>query len=184
MSEPDEGIYDAMNKGIKAATGEWINFMNAGDVFHCKTSLFDIFSHAILDSVMVLYSDNDILFREGQKKRCINNMTSHVYGFNHQSIIYRKQLHERYGFYINSPVKLLISDTLFFAAIPNEVKMKVNSIIADYQYGGVSSIDDSLLYEQNLCAEFIFRNMSLRSLLISLLKRYIRSLLPSYLKRN
>jgi len=42
ISEPDAGVYDAMNKGVEAASGDWILFLNAGDVFYENFSLSDV----------------------------------------------------------------------------------------------------------------------------------------------
>ncbi len=39
ISEPDKGLYDAMNKGLRKATGEYVIFLNAGDTFHASDTL-------------------------------------------------------------------------------------------------------------------------------------------------
>lgn len=55
VSEPDKGIYDAMNKGINAATGDYINFLNAGDIYYSRSIVSQIIS--LIPSSDVIYGD-------------------------------------------------------------------------------------------------------------------------------
>lgn len=57
ISEPDKGIYDAMNKGMDRATGSWINFMNAGDTFCDNEVIKNIFGYNDLSDYSVIYGD-------------------------------------------------------------------------------------------------------------------------------
>ncbi len=57
ISEKDNGIYDAMNKGIHHATGTWINFLNAGDLFVGDFFLYNLNSKISHQSADIYYTD-------------------------------------------------------------------------------------------------------------------------------
>lgn len=58
VSEPDKGIYDAMNKGIRQASGKWVNFMNAGDYFWSPRVVAESMQYGeTYPSAGVLYGD-------------------------------------------------------------------------------------------------------------------------------
>lgn len=66
ISEPDRGLYDAMNKGIKMATGDYICFLNAGDAFHEDDTLQQMV-HSLTENALpdVLYGETAIVDEEG-----------------------------------------------------------------------------------------------------------------------
>lgn len=70
VSEPDKGLYDAMNKGLKQAKGEFVCFLNAGDKLHDKMTLEDIFDNAEHpEKIGVIYGDTNIVDNYGNYLR-------------------------------------------------------------------------------------------------------------------
>lgn len=68
VSEPDSGLYDAMNKGIGLATGDYLVFLNAGDVYPSADTLERIASSVDEGEELpgVLYGDTDIVDEAGR----------------------------------------------------------------------------------------------------------------------
>lgn len=96
ISEPDRGIYDAMNKGISLASGEWINFLNGGDEFCGPETLLSIFANSPVQGVDFIYGDSintSPAFRKYIKARGLSWKSLHRgLGACHQSMFVRKAI--------------------------------------------------------------------------------------------
>ena len=104
VSEPDHGLYDAMNKGLNIVKGKYVIFLNAGDVFHDETILASYASHAE-NNADIIYGDTDIVDNSGNKisKRHLsvpNKLTKDSFADGmlicHQAFMVRKNLTQKF----------------------------------------------------------------------------------------
>lgn len=69
ISEPDRGIYDAMNKGIGLAGGEYIHFLNAGDIYYDERVIEKAVCRIEKTGADIVYGDIEYLYTDGSRER-------------------------------------------------------------------------------------------------------------------
>jgi putative colanic acid biosynthesis glycosyltransferase len=148
VSEPDGGIYDAMNKGLKLAEGEYVVFMNAGDCFANDENLDIIFR--LGQGFDFVYGDSledvngDVKYK---KSRGIENLKKGMFGC-HQSMYYRVSIAKKIGF---SSCYKIAGDYDFTARflLSSKKYFKVDGPLAIFDMSGVSNLNDSLGRAEN-----------------------------------
>ena len=145
VSEPDKGIYNAMNKGIRVSKGDYLQFLNSGDWLVDKTALERCFSHGF--TADVIYGDQYFVYPEKQRssdfpevltlKFLLYSSLGHSASFIHRNLFEKEQYDE--GFRIVSDwaffVKMMLADKKF---------VKVNEIVTCYDTTGISSTNIEL----------------------------------------
>jgi len=162
ISESDRGIYDAMNKGICQASGDWLNFLNAGDTFNSSSTLQTLVDQWIIpcgNSKRFIYSDVVLVHRNTSvETRLETYECDHARKIlNHQASVYSKALHREYGLYLVAR-GLTISDYLFFSLIDSAYFTKANIPIARYDVTGTSQSRSSV--EQKFIIDYLINGLS------------------------
>ncbi len=141
MSEPDKGIYDAMNKAIDRATGEWINFINAGDYYFHSNTIAEVFSREIEDTIDFIYGDH-IWKGDNEEVRVavrpLDLMWQRI-SFSHQSLITRTKLMKEKKFDLSYDI---VSDYNFYflCYMQGNKFLKHDLPISVFLAGGISDV--------------------------------------------
>ena len=107
ISEPDNGIYDALNKGIINSTGEIIGFLNSDDTFHTENSL-KIISEAFDENIDCVFGDLVYTDSEEKIKRFWKGSEFKKGAFKkgwmpaHPTFYCRRSIYEKFGLYNDS----------------------------------------------------------------------------------
>lgn len=147
ISEPDTGIYNAMNKGIRLSKGEYLLFLNSADYLVNENVLGEI--HTQLDGVDIIQGNiiedyhNCTIRNRGYGKSDITFLDVIEGQFLHQATFFRRELFEKYGLYEDKFKKG--GDTYFYTrclALGNATFKYIDIDIANFDTNGISSMKD------------------------------------------
>jgi glycosyltransferase involved in cell wall biosynthesis len=143
ISEPDSGIYNAMNKGIGAATGKYLLFLNGGDYLATDTVLSEVFSRDL--DADIIYGNGFLQHSDGgiETSELMPSVITKVFFAQHtllhQSTFIRRSLFDRYGLY-NENYRVVSDWEKWIVFAENGCSfVKIDLAVAFYRNGGISS---------------------------------------------
>ncbi|MCW2118506.1 glycosyltransferase family 2 protein [Flavobacterium sp. 7A] len=149
VSEPDKGMYDAINKGIALATGDAIGLMHSDDEFYDRTAISKIVAQFEKDSTIEGVYGDGVYVSNDVQERLIRNRIGGTFSIDriksgwlplHPTVYLKKTVVDQYGLY-NLDFKIA-SDTEFLLRYLYKYKIKmsyVNQYIVKMRMGGMST---------------------------------------------
>jgi len=153
ISEPDKGIYNAMNKGIRMASGEYVEFLNSGDCL-ASEDVVSRMSAALKErgKTSILYGnmlkdmpDGSILRDKCFAGRDISFLGFYTGALNHSSAYIRRSLFDKYGMYDES--LKIVSDWKWYLqsiVLGEEKQCYVDLDVTLFDMGGISETNKDL----------------------------------------
>ncbi len=143
ISETDSGVYEAMNKGIRMAKGEYLLFLNSGDFLVNKNVLSKVFSENKTSDILCGRCN---ISEKGKIIHTTNPPNVHTFStyfngtINHQSTFIKRSLFKNFGFYredfkYNSDWEFWIRTII----LNNCTTEKIDIVICEYNLDGISS---------------------------------------------
>jgi glycosyltransferase involved in cell wall biosynthesis len=159
VSEPDRGIYDAMNKGLKAATGDVIGFLNSDDIYADDTIIRQVADTFIQSDVDACYADLVYVDKDNLNK-IIRYWKSCEYRDGlfekgwmpaHPTFFVRKKVYDQYGgFDLDYRLQSDFDLTMRFLKIHKIKSMYIPKIFVTMRIGGESNRKISNVIKGNL----------------------------------
>lgn len=151
ISESDNGLYDAMNKGIKLARGKYIGIIN-GDDYYNENAFSLVMEKFNEESIDIVYSD--LLFTKSDninyKKPLIadHNKLNNRMSVNHPTCFVKKEVYEKYGVF-DLKFKIAADYEIMARFFKNKCKFKkIDKVLAIMELGGLSSNNPKSINEK------------------------------------
>jgi glycosyltransferase involved in cell wall biosynthesis len=151
-SEKDTGVYDAMNKGIRLAAGEWLYFLGADDRLHDAHVLQTVAAFIRSQPASHLVYGDVIMRSNISRYAGAFNLDRLLFEKNicHQAIFYRRTVFEKIGDYnLRYPIWADWDLNIRCFQHPAFIQQHLDLVIADYNdTGGISMVEDPVLRKQ------------------------------------